>query len=176
MFSTDLRTRGRDGRAVAALRGEPDLVGAMAVASASRVLVTIRLADAFCVHATVEEAVVEAETLARARPPDGLQRRARMSLTPEPQHLSNHHRNTLRQLFQHPVSHNIEWNAVVSLLEAVGSVTEQPHGKFAVVVGSETEYFDPPVHKDIDTQAVVNLRRMLSRAGYGLAPRRNGTE
>jgi hypothetical protein len=47
-----------------------------------------------------------------------------MSSTPEPAHLSNHHRNTLRQIFQHPVSHNIEWQAVVSLLEAVGSVVE----------------------------------------------------
>jgi hypothetical protein len=90
-----------------------------------------------------------------------------MSYTPDPRHLSNHQRNTLRQLFQHPVSHNIEWSAVVSLLEAVGSVTEQPHGKVAVVVGAETEFFDPPAHKDIDTQAVVNLRRMLSGAGYG---------
>ena len=34
-----------------------------------------------------------------------------MSSTSEPMHLSNHHRNTLRQLFQHPVSHNIGWNA-----------------------------------------------------------------
>jgi hypothetical protein len=66
-----------------------------------------------------------------------------MSLTPEPRHLSKHHRNTLRLLFQHPVSRNIEWIAVVSLLEAVGSVTEQNHGKVAVTVGSETEYFDP---------------------------------
>ena len=46
-----------------------------------------------------------------------------MSATSEP-HLSNHHRNTLRQLFQHPVGHNIEWRSVVSLLEAVGSVEE----------------------------------------------------
>ncbi|HEX3714325.1 MAG TPA: hypothetical protein VHV09_16140 [Trebonia sp.] len=98
-----------------------------------------------------------------------------MSLTPEPEHLSNHHRNTLRQLFQHPVSHNIEWIAVVSLLEAVGSVTEQPHGKVAVTVGSQTEYFDPPAHKDIDTQAVVNLRRMLSEAGYGLGKEQDGS-
>jgi hypothetical protein len=98
-----------------------------------------------------------------------------MSLTPEPEHLSNHHRNTLRQLFQHSVSHNIEWSAVVSLLEAVGLVTEQPHGKVAVAVGSETEYFDPPAHKDIDIQAVVNLRRMLSRAGYGLQTGRDGS-
>ncbi|MCW2929757.1 MAG: hypothetical protein JWM19_719 [Actinomycetia bacterium] len=97
-----------------------------------------------------------------------------MSLTPEPEHLSNHHRNTLRQLFQHPVSHNIEWSAVVSLLEAVGSVIEQHHGKVAITVGSETEYFDPPAHKDIDTQAVLNLRRMLSKAGYGLGAGHDG--
>jgi hypothetical protein len=98
-----------------------------------------------------------------------------MALTPEPEHLNNHHRNTLRQLFQHPVSHNIGWPAVLSLLESVGSVTEQPHGKLVVVIGSETEYFDPPVHKDIDTQTVVNLRRMLSSAGYGPETGRDGS-
>ena len=90
-----------------------------------------------------------------------------MSSPVEPAHLSNHHRNTLRQIFQHPAGHNIEWNAVLSLLEAVGSVQEQPGGKVAVTIGSEAEYFDPPRHKDIDTQAVVNLRRMLAKAGYG---------
>ena len=87
--------------------------------------------------------------------------------SPQPAHLSNHQRNTLRQLFQHPAGHNIEWRAVLSLLEAVGSAEEQHGGKVAVTIGSETEYFDPPTHKDIDTQAVVNLRRMLTKAGYG---------
>jgi hypothetical protein len=90
-----------------------------------------------------------------------------MSSTSEPVHLTNHHRNTLRQLFQHPVSHNIEWHAVMSLLEAIGSTVEQHGGKVAVTVGSETEFFDPPAHKDIDTQAIVDLRRMLRAAGYG---------
>ena len=91
-----------------------------------------------------------------------------MSSTPEPMHLSNHHRNTLRQLFQHPVSHNIGWNAVVSLLETVGSVAEQRAGKLAVTLGGETEFLDPPAHKDIDAQMVVDLRRMLTNAGYGV--------
>jgi hypothetical protein len=90
-----------------------------------------------------------------------------MSSTSEPAHLSNHHRNTLRQLFQHPVSHNIEWRAVVSLLEAVGSVVDHHDGAVAVTVGSKTEFFDPPAQKDLDTQAVMDLRRMLSAAGYG---------
>ncbi len=86
---------------------------------------------------------------------------------PEPEHLSNHHRNTLRQIFQHPAGHNIEWPAVLSLLEAVGSATRQPGGKVAVTIGPETEFLDPPAHKDIDAQTVVDLRRMLRQAGYG---------
>ena len=85
-----------------------------------------------------------------------------MSSTSEPAHLSNHHRNTLRQLFQHPVSHNIDWRAVVSLLEAVGSIVEQHAGKFEVTLGSETEFFEPPAGKDIDVQTVVDLRGMLA--------------
>src|SRR5215472_5246666 len=41
----------------------------------------------------------------------------------QPEHLNNRHRDTLRQIFAHPVSHNVEWRAVLSLLEAVGTVT-----------------------------------------------------
>jgi hypothetical protein len=90
-----------------------------------------------------------------------------MSSTSEPVHLNNHHRNTLRQIFQHPVGHNIEWHAVVSLLQAIGSVVQHRDDMVAVTVGSETEFFDVPAHKDIDTQMVVDLRRMLSVTGYG---------
>jgi len=97
-----------------------------------------------------------------------------MSSPSTPRHLSNHQRNTLRQIFQHPAGHNIEWHAVLSLLEAVGSAEEQHGGKVAVTVGSQTEYFDPPAHKDIDTQAVVNLRRMLTQAGYGAGAEESG--
>jgi hypothetical protein len=90
-----------------------------------------------------------------------------MSSPSQPAHLSNHHRSTLRQIFQHPAGHNIEWRAVLSLVEAVGSADEQPSGKVSVTLGSQTEHFDPPRHKDIDTQAVVNLRQMLTEAGLG---------
>jgi hypothetical protein len=90
-----------------------------------------------------------------------------MSSPAQPAHLSNHHRSTLRQIFQHPAGHNIEWRAVLSLVEAVGSADEQPSGKVSVTLGCQTEYFDPPRHKDIGTQAVVNLRQMLTEAGLG---------
>ncbi len=89
-----------------------------------------------------------------------------MPSTSEPVHLNNHHRNTLRQLLQHPASHNIEWHAVTSLLEAIGTVAAHHDGKVTVTVGSQTEFFEPPAGKDIDVQMVVDLRRMLTNAGY----------
>jgi hypothetical protein len=90
-----------------------------------------------------------------------------MSSTSEPQHLSNHHRDTLLQVFQHPTSHNIEWQTVLSLLEAVGSVEQRHDGKYLVHVGDETVVFARPRNKDVDVQQVVDLRRILTSAGYG---------
>jgi hypothetical protein len=89
-----------------------------------------------------------------------------MSSSPESQHLDNHHRNTLHQIFQHPVSHNIEWHAVTSLLDAIGTVEVHPDGQVAVSVGSQSAFLEHPAGKDIDEQMVLDLRRMLSKAGY----------
>jgi len=92
-----------------------------------------------------------------------------MSSSTESPHLDNHHRNTLRQIFEHPVSHNIEWHAVTSLLGAIGTVTVHHDGKVTVAVGSERQVFDPPAGKDIDAQTVVDLRHLLDKAGYAPA-------
>jgi len=67
---------------------------------------------------------------------------------------------------EHPTSHNIEWRAVMSLLEAVGEVTVRHDGRVAVKIGPELEFLRPPSGKDIDEQMVIDLRRMLSNAGY----------
>ena len=89
-----------------------------------------------------------------------------MSTPAEPEHLNNHHRDTLQEIFRHPTSHNIEWRAVISLLDAVGTVTEHHDGKLTVTLGPDTEYLDPPKGKDADEQMVVDLRRMLTAAGF----------
>jgi hypothetical protein len=86
--------------------------------------------------------------------------------SPTPEHLDGRHRDTLQQIFQHPTSHNIEWRAVTSLLEAIGTVTVRHDGKLAVKLGDELEFLEPPVGKDIDAQLVTDLRRMLTSAGY----------
>jgi hypothetical protein len=93
-----------------------------------------------------------------------------MSSSPESPHLDNRHRNTLRQIFQHPTSRNIEWRAIMSLLETLGTVDIRHDGKVAITVGSETKVLDPPAgHKDADAETVVELRRLLSLEGYGPA-------
>jgi hypothetical protein len=86
--------------------------------------------------------------------------------SPGSEHLDSRHRDTLRQIFEHPTSHNIEWRAVVSLLEAVGTLTVRHDGKVEVKVGPELEFLNPPAGKDIDDQMVVDLRRKLTDAGY----------
>jgi hypothetical protein len=78
------------------------------------------------------------------------------------------HRATLDRIFSHPESANIEWRQVLSLLEAVGSVTEERNGNVRVTLGGETEVLRPPRGKDVDKGTIVDLRRMLGNAG--LAP------
>ncbi len=89
-----------------------------------------------------------------------------MATSSEPVKLNNHHRDTLLRIFQHPASHNIEWRDVESLIGAVGSIEEHRDGKYRVVIGSDVQFLERPKHKDIDLQQVVDLRRMLSAAGY----------
>jgi hypothetical protein len=80
--------------------------------------------------------------------------------------LNNHHRDTLKKILDHPTSGNVEWRQVLSLLEAVGTVEEEHNGKFKVTVGSETEMLRRPRGKDVETQMIVDLRRMLTGAGF----------
>ena len=76
------------------------------------------------------------------------------------------HEDTLEKILNHPASGNVEWRQVLSLLESVGTVTDHHNGRLEVTVGDETEVFDPPKDKDIDQQMIVDLRRMLTNAGY----------
>lgn len=80
--------------------------------------------------------------------------------------LSGHHGQTLGKLFAHPVSHNVEWHDVVSLLEHLGTVQEHD-GRYRVTVGSQTETLDRPRHHQnaLDEQQVLDVRRMLESAG-----------
>jgi hypothetical protein len=79
--------------------------------------------------------------------------------------LDAEHRDTVEQIFARPSSGNVEWRRVRSLLDAVATVTEEHNGKLRVSLGGEIEVLVPPHGKDVDTQMLVDLRRMLTSAG-----------
>ena len=85
----------------------------------------------------------------------------------ELEHLNSHQRDTLAQIFNHPLSHNIEWHAVLSLLNAVATVQETHKRHVLVTLGDQSETFDPQGEKDIDADQLTSLRRFLRTAGYG---------
>jgi hypothetical protein len=80
--------------------------------------------------------------------------------------LNHHHRNTLEKIFSHASSGNLEWRQVLSLFEAVGTTSHAHNGKVRVTIGHETEVFQPPRGKNADEQLLVDVRRMLSNAGF----------
>jgi hypothetical protein len=92
-----------------------------------------------------------------------------MSTDSEPVHLSNHHRTTLAKIFQHPVNHNLEWKDVLSLMAAIGVVEEKRDGKYSLTLGTVSETLERPKHKDVNAQEVLDLRRLLTSAGFGPA-------
>lgn len=78
-------------------------------------------------------------------------------------------RDTVEQIFARPSSGNVEWRRVRSLLDEVATVSERHNGRLEVTLGGETQVLDPPRGKDVDTQMLVDLRRMLKRAGISPA-------
>jgi hypothetical protein len=83
-----------------------------------------------------------------------------------PENLNSHHRDTVEKIFAHPTSGNVEWRQVISLLDAIGTTIEKHNGTIEVTLGDQTEVFHPPRTKDIDEQMVVDLRQMLTQAGF----------
>jgi len=79
--------------------------------------------------------------------------------------LDAEHRNTVEHIFARPSSGNLELRRVRSLLDQVATVTEEHNGRLGVTLGGETKVLETPRGKDVDTQMLVDLRRMLTRAG-----------
>ena len=82
-------------------------------------------------------------------------------------HLSNHHRNTLEQLFDHQASGNVEWRNVRSLLEAVGPGRPgaRPASSRSRSAPRPRSCTSPQRQGHRPARTIVDLRRMLSQAG-----------
>ena len=56
--------------------------------------------------------------------------------------LDGHHKATVEKIFSHPVSHNIQWHDVLSLLESVATVTEEHDGRYKVTTDQYLSIID----------------------------------
>jgi hypothetical protein len=83
------------------------------------------------------------------------------------EHLNGHHRDTLVRIFQEDTNYNVEWHDIMSLLQEVGSIEERHDDMFVFRIGEHSEVLRRPANtKDIDGQQLVDLRRILTSAGY----------
>ena len=80
--------------------------------------------------------------------------------------LSKSDRATLAAVYQHPLSHNLEWSGIVALFEKLGTVEHKAHNELVFALGTEHHRIHKPHGKDLTAAEVMAFRHMLSRAGW----------
>lgn len=85
--------------------------------------------------------------------------------------MSHKHANLLSTIFQDPLSANIHWREVESLLNHLGASVEPSHGaRFKVTLNGVTDFLHHPHHSSVCTKDFIkHLRDFLSRAGVSLS-------
>jgi hypothetical protein len=79
--------------------------------------------------------------------------------------LTGTHLRTYNTIFQHPISHNLEWRLVYSLLEKVGQVTEEANGNLKATRNGQTLVLHRSYAKDVaDDRELMAVRHFLERS------------
>jgi hypothetical protein len=92
----------------------------------------------------------------------------------QPQKLHGSHLRTLEALFRHPTAHNLEWADVVGLVEKIGTVTRTGNDRFGLAIDAEHYLLHRPHTKDLPGDDVVQVRHLLTRAGWAPGSTRQG--
>lgn len=81
--------------------------------------------------------------------------------------MSHKHDQLLKALFHDPVSGNIHWREVESLLHHLGARVEPAHGaRFKVVLNGAEGFLHHPHHSSVLTRDHIKaVREFLTRAG-----------
>ena len=80
--------------------------------------------------------------------------------------LTGTHLRTYNTIFQHPISHNLEWRLVYSLLEKIGQVTEEANGNLKATCNGQTLVLHRSFSKDVGGDSeVMELRHFLEKSG-----------
>ena len=85
--------------------------------------------------------------------------------------MSHKHESLLRTIFHDPISGNIHWREVESLLHHLGATVEPTLGaRFRVVLNRHEFFLHHPHHSNVcSKQEIKHLRECLAQAGVTLA-------
>jgi hypothetical protein len=81
--------------------------------------------------------------------------------------MSGTHQATYDALFGHPISRNLQWHDIRSMLESIAQVSEEHNGNVRFIRHGQTLTIHPPKHKDLaDTQELTKIRHFLERSAF----------
>jgi hypothetical protein len=85
--------------------------------------------------------------------------------------MSNKHRKVLQAIFHDPISSNVQWREVESLLHHLGASVESGHGaRFSVVLNRHEFTVHHPHHgNELGKPEIKYLREHLAAAGATLS-------
>lgn len=85
--------------------------------------------------------------------------------------MSHKHLALLRTIFHDPISGNVHWREVESLLSHLGALVEPAHGaRFRIVLNGVEGFLHHPHNSSTCTkQDIKHLREVLTSAGVSLA-------
>jgi len=90
--------------------------------------------------------------------------------------LSGSHLRAYNAIFQHPLSHNLEWHDVHAMLRNLCDVEEEPNGNLRVTRNGQSLVLHPPRTKDVaEAEELMALRHFLQRSETA-PPGVDGTE
>ncbi len=79
--------------------------------------------------------------------------------------LTGTHQRTFDRIFQHPISHNLEWRDVHALLEEMGDVAKEHNGSLKVTRNGQTLVLHPTSKKDVaEMNEIMAIRHFLERS------------
>jgi hypothetical protein len=79
--------------------------------------------------------------------------------------LTGSHQRTYDRIFQHPISHNLEWRDVHALFRELGEIVEEPNGNWKVTRNGQTLVLHATSKKDVsEMDEVMALRHFLERS------------
>jgi hypothetical protein len=83
--------------------------------------------------------------------------------------LSSAHRRTFDRIFQHPISHNLEWRDVHALLGEWGEVEKEHNGNLKVTRNGQMLVLHQTSQKDVaEMDEVMALRHFLEKSEAAL--------